>query len=100
MKFNEFLSARFLSNDAVTKRLPAILYIVLLTILYIFNSFQTQDVFRRILRVEREISQLKVTATATQAERIRVTREVNIAEELAKRDIKISSSIYPPSIIE
>lgn len=100
MTIRDIISGKFLSNSEVTKRVPAIIYIIILTILYIFNSFDAQNIFRKILRVEREISQLKVKATSGQAERIKITRELNISEELIKRNINISGSNIPPKMIE
>lgn len=100
MTFKDVISAKILADDTVTKRLPSLFFIVFLIILYIFNSFDTQKIFREILRVEKEIQQLKVTATAVQAERISVTRELHIASEIERRGLKIKSYSIPPKILK
>ncbi len=102
MKFRltDILSGRFLSDSGFVKRLPAILYIVLLTIIYMYNIFDGQKRYREILRVEREISRLKVTATTLQAERISATKESRIMEEIARRKIPLFETTIPPKPLE
>ncbi|MDE6182896.1 MAG: hypothetical protein K2F53_00535, partial [Rikenellaceae bacterium] len=70
MKIKDIISGRFLAEDRVTRRSPAIVYIVFLMLLYIFNIFDTQKRYRRILAVEREIARLKVSATTTETKRV------------------------------
>ncbi|MFI3267136.1 MAG: FtsL-like putative cell division protein [Rikenellaceae bacterium] len=100
MKFKDIISASILSNKIVTRRVPSIIFIAILTILYIFNSFDTQKIYREILKVEKEIKQLQVTATSVQAERISVTRELYIVDEIIKRKIDIKSFTTPPKILK
>lgn len=94
------LSGRFLSNDSVTSRIPAIIYIVVLTILYIFNTFDCQMRYRRILDIENQISRLKITATTTQTNRIIMTKESYIIEEIARRNIPLFETSIPPKSIK
>ena len=92
----DILSGRFLSEGSFVKRLPAVLYIVLLTIIYMYNIFDGQKRYREILRVEREIARLKVTATTLQAQRISATKESRIMEEIARRNIPLFETTVPP----
>lgn len=100
MKFKDIISASILTNKVVVKRVPSIIFLTILTILYIFNSFDTQKIYREILKVEKEIKQLQVTATAVQAQRISVTRELYIIDEIEKRKIDIKSFTIPPKILK
>ncbi|MFI3261425.1 MAG: FtsL-like putative cell division protein [Rikenellaceae bacterium] len=100
MKFKDIISASILTNQVVVKRVPSIIFITILVILYIFNSFDSQKIYRDILNVEKEIKQLKVTATSVQAERIAVTRELYILEEIKRRKIDVKSFTVPPKILK
>lgn len=96
MNIKNIISGTFLSGDAVVGRFPAIIYIVILIILYIFNIFDTQKKYREILAIEREISRLKVTITTTQTERVSATREANIMELVKSRKIPLIETNTPP----
>ena len=90
MNLKDIISGKFLSEEGVTRRLPAILYIVFLMILYIFNIFDTQKRYRNILEVEREIARLKVTAT----------REANIKKMVKERGLPLIDTDIPPKQLQ
>ena len=89
MKVKDIISGKFLAEDGVTRRSPAIVYIVFLMLLYIFNIFDTQKRYRRILAVEREIARLKVSATTTETQRVSVTREASIRKMVKERGLDL-----------
>lgn len=99
VKIRNIISGKFLSAEETVKRFPAIMYIVALTIFYIFNVFDTQKRYREILAIEKEISRLKVTATTTQTERIAITRETYIIEQVEKRHLNLDETVTPPKTI-
>ncbi len=96
MILKDIISGSFLSEERVTKRMPAILYIVFLMILYIFNIFDTQKRYREILAVERDIARLKVTATTTETQRVSMTRYASIREMVQQRGLPLVESTTPP----
>ena len=100
MNLKDIISGKFLSEEGGTRRLPAILNIVILMILYIFNIFDTQKRYRQILDVEREIARLKVTATTTETQRVSVTREANIKKMVATRGLPLIDTDIPPKQIQ
>ena len=96
MILKDIISGSFHSEERVTKRMPAILYIVFLMILYIFNIFDTQKRYREILAVERDIARLKVTATTTETQRVSMTRYASIREMVQQRGLPLVESTTPP----
>lgn len=100
MNLKDIISGKFLSEEGVTRRLPAILYIVFLMILYIFNIFDTQKRYRNILEVEREIARLKVTATTTETQRVSATREANIKKMVKERGLPLIDTDIPPKQLQ
>ena len=99
MKIKDIISGRFLAEDRVTRRSPAIVYIVFLMILYILNIFDTQKRYRRILAVEREIALLKASSTTTETKRVSVTREASIRKMVKERGIGLIENDTPPQQI-
>lgn len=100
MKFKDILSGNFLSSKAVVNRFPSFILIFVLLVLYISNTFNSQNIFRRILKVEKEIQQLKVTAATISVKKIEITQEINIKNEIEKRNIGIHYYVNPPAILK
>ncbi|MEG1634986.1 MAG: FtsL-like putative cell division protein [Rikenellaceae bacterium] len=89
-------SGNWLGTEAITKRLPSIIYIIALTVLYIFNIFSTQRIYRTITRAEREILSLTVTANTSRTNLVSLTKESKIVEEIEKRQIPLIEIKTPP----
>ncbi len=89
-----------LRHKVVTKRAPAIAYIALLMIIYIYNIFYTHHKYRQIIRLEQEISHLEVISTTMQSKRVSLTRQSYIIQQIEKRQIPIFEGEQPPITIK
>lgn len=90
------ISGIWLGSETITKRLPSIIYIIVLVVLYIFNIFSTQRIYRTITRSEREIASLMVTANTSRTNLVSLTKESKIIEEIEKRKIPLIEIKTPP----
>lgn len=93
------ISGNFLSRTAFLSRLPVLVWIVVLTVLYIANGFRLQQLHREQLKLEREIARLEVTAVTTRSIRTRMTRESYILEQVKAKGLPLLESVVPPKMI-
>ncbi|MFI3315214.1 MAG: FtsL-like putative cell division protein [Rikenellaceae bacterium] len=83
----------------IIKRLPSIIFIILLVLLYISNIFSTQQLHNKILKKQRDISKLTVTHNTVSSELVKYTKESNIINEINRRNIAIQEIVKPPVVI-
>lgn len=100
MKFRRIIYGSWISQERITKLAPSLIYIALLILVYIYNVFSTQHMHRRVLRLESEISKLKVTQSTTQSKRVSITRQSYIIEQIERRNIPIFEPEKPPITIK
>lgn len=100
MSVKDFISGTWLRSEVLTKRAPSFIYIVILVVIYIYNVFNVQHLYRRVSRLQSEISRLEVTSTTIQTKRVSVTRQTYIMGQIEKRGLPIFEPETPPKTIK
>lgn len=89
----------FLSDDKFTYRLPVLLYIVALMLLYIANGYHMQGKHNRIDKLTEQLKELKTVAVTASAVRMTMTRQSEIEKLLVKFRIPLAYDDVPPRVI-
>lgn len=100
IRIGQFFTGGVLSQDEFTQRLPVIVYVVFLMLLYIANGFHVQHKHSELDRISDELKQLKTQAVTSSAVRMTLTRRSEIERLLRERNIPLSPDGVPPHIIE
>lgn len=100
LRLGQFLTGGVLSRDEFTNRLPVVVYIFLLMLIYIWNGFRIQQKHNRLDQLASEIKTLNTIAVTTSAVRMSGTRQSEIERLLQKYNIQLIISPTPPTIIE
>ncbi len=90
------LDGSLLTKNVVVKQLPYVLYLTLLAIIYIGNSYHSQKVDREIVKLRLEIKNTRSEAITLQAELMYVRRQTEIARLIREYDINLIESDTPP----
>lgn len=100
IRIGQFFTGGVLSQEEFTHRLPVIVYIVLLMLLYIANGFRIQHKHSELDRIADEIKQLKTEAVTASAVRMTLTRQSEIEQLLREQNIPLSERTEPLRVIE
>lgn len=100
IRIGQFFTGSVLSQDEFTRRLPVLVYVVFLMLLYIANGFHIQHKHSELDRITDELKQLKTEAVTTSAVRMTLTRQSEIERLLKERNIPLTLEGTPPHTIE
>lgn len=100
IRIGQFFTGGVLSQDEFTRRLPVLVYVVFLMLLYIANGFHIQHKHSELDRITDELKQLKTQAVTSSAVRMTLTRQSEIERLLRERNIPLTQDGPPPRIIE
>ena len=100
IRIGQFFTGGVLSQEEFTRRLPVIVYIVFLMLLYIANGFHIQHKHSELDRIADELKQLKTEAVTASAVRMTLTRQSEIERLLRERNLPLSESTTPLRVIE
>lgn len=89
IRIGQFFTGGVLSQDEFTRRLPVIVYVVFLMLLYIANGFHIQHKHSELDRIADELKQLKTEAVTSSAVRMTLTRQSEIERLLRERNIPL-----------
>ncbi|MCC8088594.1 MAG: hypothetical protein LIO79_04935 [Rikenellaceae bacterium] len=94
------ISGNILKREEVRRRIPYITFIAFLMFLYIANSYQTQRLQRKYIRMNREVQELRAKSLSFTEKRMTSTRQSQIIKELNERNIDLEESVIPPFKLE
>lgn len=94
------ISGNILTREAVQRRYPYMLFVAALAILYIYNVFYMQQLYRRQARLTREVKELRTEAMALSSARMQATRQSSIVREVKARGLGLEESVTPVKVIE
>lgn len=100
VRAGQFFSGGILSQERFTRRLPVVVYIVFLMLLYIANGFRMQQKHARLDEINGELKRLKTISVTTAATRMTLTRQSEIERLLKERNIPLFISPTPPKVID
>ncbi|MCD4747174.1 MAG: hypothetical protein K8R58_12830 [Bacteroidales bacterium] len=92
-----FLGGDFLKKENTLKFLPFILYLALLVIIYIGNSYYAEKNIREIEKIQKELKELRYEYISTKSELMHRSKQSQIAKSLKLTGIK--ESTVPPKKI-
>lgn len=100
VRIGQFFTGSVLSQEEFTRRLPVIVYIVFLMLLYIANGFHIQHKHSRLDQLADELKELKTTSVTSSAVRMTNTRQSEIERLLKEHNLPLLLDGTPPRIIE
>lgn len=88
------LGGGFLANKKTAENLPFLLFLALLAIIYIGNSYAAEKNIRKIEKLQKELKELRYEHIYTKSKLMSKSRQSEVAESLSEEGIKESRT--PP----
>ncbi len=95
--FNEILGGNILTKSKVKKTLPFVLYLMLIAIIYISNSYYADKSIRQINKLNKEINELRSEYITIKADLMFRSNQSELAKKIEQYGIK--ESVVPPKKI-
>jgi hypothetical protein len=90
----EFLGGEYLSKERVTGNIPFFLYLALLAMIYISNTYSTERKFKDIERTKVQLKELRYHYITAKAELMFLGRQSEISKKAT--EIGLKESMHPP----
>jgi hypothetical protein len=93
------LSGSLLTQDAVVKHLPYMLFLAFLGLVYIANGYMAESSVRQINKTQQEIKELRSEQISMKSELNNTIIESELKKIIAARNMGLNESIDPPKKI-
>jgi len=93
------LSGRLLTQDAVIKHLPFLLFIAFIGLIYITNGYLAESSVRKINRTQQEIKELRSEQISMKSELNNTIIESELMKIIQDRNMGLDESFDPPKKI-
>lgn len=94
------LSGDFLAEENVLKHLPYMLFLVLLTLVYIGNGYVAEGSVRKINKIKGELKELRSEYITTHSDLMYTTKQSELVNIINERELGLQESVDPPKKIE
>lgn len=95
-KFKQFISGDLLNNYSFDKRVSVYVFLFMILLLNMFITFEAQNTYRDLIRANNELKIIRTKRSMVNAEKVKVTRESYVIEELKKQNINLKRRNKPP----
>lgn len=92
----DVITGQILMNDAVRTHWGGIILGILLSIVYIANSYQCDKLRNSLSKKNAQARDLRIESVNTETELMQVSRESNIINLLQERNIPLTATNQPP----
>ncbi len=93
------LSGRLLTQDAVIKHLPYLLFMAFIGLIYIANGYLAESSVRKINRTQQEIKELRSEQISMKSELNNTIIESELMKIIQQRNMGLDESYDPPKKI-
>lgn len=93
------LSGSLLTQDAVVKHLPYLLFLAFLGLVYIANGYMAESSVRSINKTQQQIKELRSEQISMKSELNNTIIESELKKIIAEREMALEESIDPPKKI-
>ncbi|MBN1251980.1 MAG: hypothetical protein JXR51_06660 [Bacteroidales bacterium] len=92
----QLINGSILTQQIIKKHLLYILFIVGLSMIYIYNKYQTEDLIIKISNTQKEIKEIRAQSVINESELMILSRESQVKKLLVKRNIELNELDTPP----
>lgn len=94
--FKELINGDIFTRQQLMKNLMFILYVVFLTVLYIYNKYQTEKVLSDIISVKKEVKELRTYSVSNATELMSLSKESEVINLVEENGLLIKPLKRPP----
>jgi len=92
----DFIDGTVFTRDVILGRLPYILFLMFLAIIYIANRYHSENVIRRINNVQKEIKDLRSEHIAVASELMFLSKQSEVIRMSTEKGLGLEEATKPP----
>jgi hypothetical protein len=95
----DVINGNFLTNESAVKQIPFILFLVVVAIIYISNTYYAEKILRKTNTVNNEIKELRSEYITSKSDLMFISKQSEVARAAANMKIGIKESVVAPKKI-
>ena len=88
-----------LTRNWVVNKVPFILFLTFLAIIYIANRYHAERVVRETVKMQREVKELRFESITTAADLMYISKQSEVARMVKEKKLGLEELVEPPSKI-
>ena len=95
----DFINGKILTNDSTVKQFPFIMFLVLIALFYISNTYYAEKIMRNTNRVTNEIKELRSEYITSKSDLMFISKQSEVARAAEEKKLGIKESVVAPKKI-
>jgi Bacteriodetes cell division protein (FtsL-like) len=91
---HDIIGGDLLSKHAVLNNLPFFIFLAVLALFYISNTYYTEKTFKQIEKIKNELKELRYQSITTKAKMLDISKQTEIAKKVGQLGIRETTT--PP----
>ncbi len=96
----DIINGNILTKNFLKKQYPLLILIAMLAFLYVDNRYYCETQLSKVIKLKREIQDIKYESLTISAELMEISRQSNVRKMIKERGLTLSESNTPPVVIE
>jgi methylthioribose-1-phosphate isomerase len=96
----DFLDGSVLIRDMVLKQLPFIIFLAVLSIMYIANRYHAERLYRETAVLKKQVKEVRSSAISTAAELMHISKQSEVSKMIKEKGLELKESREPPIVIK
>jgi len=96
----DIINGNILTKNFLKKQYPLMILIAFLAFLYVDNRYYSETQLSKVLKLKREIQDIKYESLTISAELMEISRQSNVRKMIKERGLTLSESNTPPVVLE
>ncbi len=97
--FREIINGDIFAREQLMKNLWYILFVVFLTVVYIYNKYKTENVLIEIIKTQSQVKELRAYSVSNANELMSLSKESEVVRLVKKSGLNINELKMPPEKI-
>jgi Bacteriodetes cell division protein (FtsL-like) len=89
---HDIIGGDLLSKQAVLRNLPFLIFLAILAMFYIGNTYYTEKTFKQIEKIKNELKELRYQSITVKAKMLDVCKQTEIAKKVEGLGIKVTTT--------
>ena len=99
LNLKQFIDGNIFVQDSIKKQTLYILFLVLLSVIYIHNKYKTEGLMVDILKTQKEVRELRDRSVDYASELMSLSRESEVVRMIESKNIGLKELKMPPEKI-
>lgn len=95
----DLIDGSLLTNKAVLRQLPFILFLFVLAIFYIANRYHAIKILKDTMVIQNELKELRANSISTASELMFMSRQSQVVRMVQEEGLGLKESLVPPKIL-